>query len=302
MPRLIEPRVFVQETCLLGEGVFWFEDRVWWVDIDAGKLHSTDADGGDRQIYDMGRRIGAAAPVDHRRFVVALEDGVGIFDRESRDIEIFSSPEKGMAGSRFNDGKCDPEGRFLAGTLNMNGVAKASALYSFDGAGTWRKLYAPATLSNGLAWSTNGQTLYYIDTPTLEIVAFSYDLRTGELGNVRTVVRVPRECGYPDGMTIDETGKLWVAHWGGGAVRCWCPESGECLAEIRVPCLRPTCCSFGGENLDRLFITSARTGGSAEDPAKHPLSGSVFVCEPGAHGRPVNVFRWKGIAPQMPAN
>lgn len=293
MPRLIEPRVFVRDECTLGEGVFWFENRVWWVDIDAGKLHSVNAEAQDRQTYEMGRRIGAAAPVDGRRFVVALEDGVGIFDREKREIEIFSSPEKGVAGNRFNDGKCDPQGRFLAGSINMNGAERTSALYSFDGAGTCRKIYAPVTISNGLAWSADGQTLYYIDTPTFEIVAFSYDLRSGALSNLKTVVRVPQECGYPDGMTIDEAGKLWVAHWGGGAVRCWCPETGECLAEVRLPCLRPSCCSFGGENLDRLFITSARTGGSEEDIAQHPLSGSVFVCEPGARGRPIQAFRWK---------
>ncbi|MFZ4682394.1 MAG: SMP-30/gluconolactonase/LRE family protein, partial [Terrimicrobiaceae bacterium] len=156
--RRIESRLFVQDTCQLGEGPFWFEDRLCWVDIDAGKLHSVDGSGGDRATLDLGRRIGAAAPIDGEHFLVALEDGVGIVHRVSGVIELLASPEKNVAGSRFNDGKCDAAGRFVAGTLNMKGRTGASALYSFGCDGGVETLHAPATISNGLAWSADGAT------------------------------------------------------------------------------------------------------------------------------------------------
>jgi sugar lactone lactonase YvrE len=280
----ITPRVFVHDTCALGEGPFWFEDRLWWVDIDGSALHSVDGAGEDRVSHRFGQRIGAAAPLRGGGFVVGLEGGIGVFDPARGPVEILYAPERGVEGSRFNDGKCDPQGRFVVGTLNMTGRKNCSALYSLGENRSLEKLYAPVTISNGLAWSADGRTMYYIDTPTLEIAAFPYDPDSGRIGSRSVVVEVPERMGWPDGMCIDTAGNLWVAHWGGTAVRCWSPATGECLAEIATPCTKPTSCCFGGPGYSRLFITSARGSG---DETAHPLAGSVFVCEPGASGLPV---------------
>ena len=288
--RVMEVSVFVRDTCQLGEGPFWFEDRLWWVDIEAGKLHSVNGSGGDRASLSMGRRIGAVAPIDAEHFLVALEDGIGIFHRASGVIDLLAAPEKNQAGSRFNDGKCDAAGRFVAGTLNMAGRTGASALYSIGCGGAVEVLHAPATISNGLAWSADGATLYYIDSPTREIAAFPYDQETGRLGARSVVVRVPDAMGLPDGMDIDREGNLWVGHWGGNAVRCWSPRTGECLAEVPVPCSQVTSCCFGGPEWDLLYITTARVGLNEEQLRQEPLAGSLFVCQPGVSGFPVKKF------------
>lgn len=277
----ISPSLFVADTCQLGEGPFWWESRLWWVDVDAGRLHSVDGAGKNRKTFSLGQRLGAAAPVQGGGFVVAVEEGIGFFDLISGWLSIRHRPEYGIEGSRFNDGKCDPAGRFLAGTLSMTGQKKSSALYSLDRNGYLEKIHSPVTLSNGLAWSSDGQTLYHIDTPTQAITAFFYDVQTGRLGKPKTVVHVPEELGWPDGMCIDQNGNLWVAHWGGSAVRCWNPSTGECLAQISTPCSQPTSCCFGGSDLASLFITSARL---SDDVAKYPEAGSIFVCRPGVSG------------------
>ncbi len=292
-PRLIESQVFVPDTCELGEGPFWFEGRLWWVDINAGKLHSVDGQGQDRTTLSVGRKLGAVAPVDADHFIAALEDGIGLVHRSSAAVEILASPEGPELGNRFNDGKCDPAGRFIAGTLSMEGRKKAASLYSFESSGAWQALLTEVTLSNGLAWTSDGTTLYHIDTLACLISSYPYDLATGRIGAGKVVVEVPRELGFPDGMEIDAEGNLWVAHWGGSAVRCWSPATGECLAEIRTPCPQPSSCCFGGPELNQLLITSAREGMSEEALREYPLSGSVFVCDPGVSGRPVQPFRKK---------
>ena len=276
-------RVFVQDTCVLGEGPFWWEERLWWVNINEGELHSVDGAGDDRRSHRLGQRLGAAVPRAAGGLVVAVEDGIGLFDPATEAFELLHAPERGVKGSRFNDGKCDPHGRFVAGTLNMAGRKRSSALYSLNENGTLEKLYAPVTISNGLAWSADGRTMYYIDTPTREIATFPYDPDTGQIGVRRVTVAVPELAGYPDGMCIDTAGNLWVAHWGGASVRCWSPVTGECLSEIPVPCAQPTSCCFGGPDFSRLFITSAREG---DDVEVRPLAGSIFVCEPGVRGYP----------------
>jgi sugar lactone lactonase YvrE len=289
-PRPLRAEHFLQDECVLGEGPFWFEGRLYWVDIERGLLLSVDGRGGDRRSHSVGRRLGAAAPIEGRRFVVAVQDGIGILDTEAGSVSILASPEASLPGSRFNDGKCDPAGRFLAGTLDMDGQERSSGLYSIDGRGRLRRLLDGVTISNGLAWTADGGTLYHIDTPTFEIARFDYDVATGTLGERHVVVRVPPEMGFPDGMEIDANGDLWVAHWDGGAVRCWSPRTGRCLTEVRLPCSRPTSCCFGGPDLDRLFITTARIGLSETALAGQPLAGGLFSCQVGVAGSPVRLF------------
>lgn len=292
--RTISSRVFVTDTCTLAEGPFWYEDRFWWVDIEAGALHSVDGEGGSRRTESAGQRLGVTVPIDAGRFLMGVEAGVGIFDRETKELTVMTSPEKDIPTNRFNDGKCDPSGRFVGGTLSMIGAGKASALYSFDNKLVSRKIYGPVSISNGLAWSLDGRTMYYIDTLVPEVKAFPYDLATGEIGAETAVVKFGPELGLPDGMSIDAEGNLWVAFWGGWAVRCYSPKTGELLATVEVPCSQPTSCCFGGPNLDQLFITTARCEISEENLKKEPLAGSIFVCEPGVKGLPVQPVAYAG--------
>ncbi len=288
--RVIEPRIFNRDRFQLGEGPFWFEGRLWWIDVDAGKLHSCDAAGVNRISHEFGRRIGAAVPAGDSKFLLALEDGIACHDIESNLTRIVASPEKATRGNRFNDGKCDPVGRFVAGTMSTEGKPGCGALYSYSGAGRIETIQDSVSISNGLAWSADGRTLYYIDTPTREIASFAYDLETGRLGDRRVVVRVPDEWGLPDGMDIDTDGNLWVAHWDGGAVRCWSATRGDCLAEIPTSCRCPTSCCFGGVGLETLFITSAGCAATGETNSPDSLAGCVFACEPGVAGYPVTTF------------
>jgi sugar lactone lactonase YvrE len=287
-PRTLHATLFHQASCRLAEGLFWFQDQIWWIDIEGGRLHSIRDDGQQPQTYDLGQRIGSCAPITAEKFIVALEEGIGIWSRESGAIAMLARPEAGLPDNRFNDGKCDPRGRFLAGTLNMKDKEKSAALYALDHDGSHRTLLSPLSLSNGLAWSQNGRTLYHIDTPTREVSAFEYDAETGTLGAKTTVVRIPKEWGFPDGMDIDHDGNLWIAHWDGWAVRCYSPVTGQCLAEVRVPCQRVSCCRFGGPNHDRLYITTAREGLTAEQLTEQPLAGSLFVADTGTHGFPIS--------------
>jgi len=287
--RTIPPTVFIRDTSSLGEGPFWFEDRFWWLDIDAKTIFSANEKGEDHRSIVVGQKIGCAVPCEDRRhFIVGLEEGIASLDRETGEVVVRARPESDRPSSRFNDGKCDPAGRFLAGTLDMEGACETSALYCFEN-GSTRPLFGGVTCSNGLAWSADARTLYYIDSPTKKIVAFAYDLTTGTLSEPRTVVTIPELSGIPDGMTIDQDDNLWVAHWGGAIVRCYSPLTGGILAEIPTPASRPTSCCFGGPDLGTLYITSAGSYGDEADLAKYPLSGAVFSCRPGPTGFPTRL-------------
>ena len=288
-PLSVEPvRVFVDEAFALGEGPFWFHDRLWWVDINAGCLHSSDARGQDRTARCIGQCLGAAAPMDGQTFVVAVQEGLGLMDYSSGALTLLATPEVDSPENRFNDGKCDPAGRFLAGTLNLCGRPEAAALYSLGEARGCQKIFSPVTLSNGLAWSEDGKTFYHVDSLLRQITAFDYDLRCGSLSNPRVIVKVPESWGLPDGMDIDAEGNLWVAHWGGWAVRCWSPVTGECIGKISIPCSSPTSCCFGGEDGATLFITSSGdTKVAGEDPA---FAGKIFSCRTSVKGNPARSF------------
>jgi sugar lactone lactonase YvrE len=287
-PRALTAQLFHQAACTLGEGLFWFQDQLWWVDIEEGCLHTVLAGGQHPQSYRMGQRIGSCVPINAQKFVVALQEGIGVWCRETGSTTMLAAPEADIPGSRFNEGKCDPSGRFLAGTINLTGQENTSALYALQLDGSLRKLVPSVTISNGLAWSRSGRTLYYIDTPTFEVAAFDYDPETGSLGSRTTVVKIPKNAGCPDGMDIDKDGNLWIAHWDGWTVRCWSPATGRCLAEVHLPCQRPTSCCFGGPNYDQLFITTARVGLTANQLKYQPLAGSIFVCSTDTHGFPMN--------------
>lgn len=221
--------------------------------------------------------VGAVALSTNGDFVAALKSGLAFIDRHTGDTRLLHHPEVHLPGNRFNDGKCDPAGRFWVGTMALSEQAAEGSLYMIEKDFSCSVKIKGVTISNGMAWSPDHRTFYYIDTPTSEVVAYDYDLGTGRISNRRSVITIPKEEGFPDGMTIDRDGMLWVAHWDGWQVSRWDPGSGKKLASIALPAARITSCTFGGPGLRDLYITSASIGLSDEQREEQPLAGALFV-------------------------
>ena len=201
--------------------------------------------------------------------------------------------EQKADGVRFNDGKCDPAGRFWAGTMAYDQTEGAAALYCLESDLTVRKMIDKVTISNGLVWTADAKYFYYIDTPTNEVSVFDYDVDTGDIANRKTAIKIEENLGHPDGMSIDEEDMVWIAHWGGGRVTRWNPKTGKLVETIKVPqASLVTSCALGGPNLDELFITTASVNLNAEQKKLQPLAGSIFWIQLDVKGVPA--FRFKG--------
>ncbi len=276
----------------LGEGPVWDGtlQRLYWVDIEGGQLHIHQNGGEADRVLSVGCKVGAAVLRAAGNMLLATEHGFEQFDLETCQRTPLADPESHLPGNRFNDGKCDPRGRFWAGTMSMLGQAQAGSLYVLEADHSVRHVLGSVTTSNGLDWSPDGTTMYYIDTPTMIVRAFDYDADTGQIAAQRTVVRIPDGVGRPDGMTVDADGMLWVAHWDGGRITRWNPADGDLLTTVMLPADRVTSCAFGGNDLDTLFITTARHGLSPRQREEQPHAGALFALRPGVHGLPAHPF------------
>jgi sugar lactone lactonase YvrE len=289
--RLDESDVLVAAAGELCEGPCWDTrtQRLFFVDILAGRVHAVDPADGTRQSWELGVPIGALAPRRAGGWVAAVERGFALFDEDWNPIgEVVPAPGQ-PAGTRFNDGRCDPNGRFWAGTLGYDGTPGAGALYRFDVDRTVTEILRDVTNSNGLAWSSSGTELYYVDTGKATIDRMRFDPDRGTVDDRRTLVRFQPGEGLPDGLTIDAAGFLWIALWGGGGIRRYSPQ-GELERTVRLPVDLVTSMTFGGPDLDELFITTAWQGLDAEQRCRQPLAGSVFRYRPGVTGPPPAEF------------
>jgi sugar lactone lactonase YvrE len=276
----------------LGEGPAWdaVSNRLFWVDIHAGDLHIFHPQDKTDACINLGEMVGCVAPCQSGDLVIALRSGIATYDLSAQKLTHLVNPEQHFPGNRFNDGKCDPAGRFLAGTMDNAEKDASGALYSFSPVGLLKTLLTGVGISNGLTWSPNHQTFYHIDTPSRQVTAFDYDMATGDIANPRPAVTIPPELGWPDGMTSDTEGMLWVAMWGGAKLTRWNPASGQLVEVFPVPALNITSCIFGGPYLTDLFITSARKGMSAQQLEKYPFSGGLFRVKTGIQGMPTFAF------------
>lgn len=287
--RTLQADLLLDARADLGEGPVWHagERKIYWIDITHGELHAFDPATGLDVVHPVGQQIGCAVPRASGGFILGLQHGFAAFDPARDALTMIADPESQITGNRFNDGKCDPAGRLLAGTIGKPGTA---TLWQLDTDLHVKPLLRNITCSNGQAWSADHGTFFYIDTPTRTIEAFDYDVDSGTMAQRRTVVVVPEAYGVPDGMAIDAEDKLWVGHWGGGHVVRWDPRTGQPLARITVPSSHTTSCAFGGATLEQLYITTARRGTSAETLQREPHAGGLFIAQPGVPGAPVANF------------
>ena len=279
------PELLFDARAELGEGPFWdaHTQTLHWLDILNKRVYA-----GADLLAQLDEFIGCAALRRDGGLILALKNSIVDLQPDSVKPALLATLNE-PANNRFNDGKCDPAGRFLVGSMDMNETDPTGALYSFDGK-TVTKLLTGITISNGLTWSPDHKTFYYTDTPTRQVTAFDYDLATGQITNPRLAVRVPDGLGWPDGMTSDTDGNLWIALWGGAQVTRWDPRTGRLLEQIPMPVLQPSSCIFGGADLNELYVTSARKGLSQEKLQEYPLSGGVFKITTNVAGIPTFQF------------
>jgi sugar lactone lactonase YvrE len=282
----------------LGEGPVWDQRsrRLHWVDIRSGLVHRfSPADGSDL-VIDVGQPVSAVGLGEAGGLVLAIRDGFALVPPGSNRAEDIIEVEKELAGHRMNDGRCDPAGRFWAGTMadRWEDGPAAGALYRLDGAsGTLAatKILHGITVANGIDWTPDGRHMYYVDSPTQQVDIFDFDIGTGTLRNRSAFVTIPAADGLPDGLVVDADGGVWVALFGAGRLRRYSP-SGRVDQEIQLPVTLVTSAAFGGPQLADLYITTARHRLTAQQRERQPEAGSLFCCQPGPVGQPAHHFGW----------
>ncbi|MBI4891487.1 MAG: SMP-30/gluconolactonase/LRE family protein [Acidobacteria bacterium] len=270
----------------LGEGPVWDgeQERLIWVDIMAGRIRAYRPGAGEVGSWEMGEPVGAAVLRKRGGFLAAAQSGFWTVDEATGAKVKVAEYAGACAKIRMNDGKADAQGRFWAGTMAFDMRPGAGALYRMSG-GSVETMVEGVTISNGLDWTPDGRGMYYVDTMTGRVDLFDFDGETGRISRRRPFVTIEEGVGYPDGMTVDAAGNVWLALWGGWSVRCYSP-AGELLGVVKVAASQTSSCAFGGKDLDELYITSARGGLSEEALSKEPSAGSLFVAKVGGKGRP----------------
>ncbi|WP_299821269.1 SMP-30/gluconolactonase/LRE family protein [uncultured Pontibacter sp.] len=288
---LVEATLVFDAKAILGEGALWHpaEQCLYWVDIEGKKLHFYKPQTSENSSLDVGARIGTVVPVSGGGALVGLQTGIHHIDTKTGALTFITNPIL-ASDVRFNDGKCDPAGRFWIGTMALDTRAGAAKLYRLDKDKQVKEMLDNLTIANGIVWSLDKKTMYFTDTRTQQVEAFDYEVETGEISNRSVIISIPKEEGSPDGMTLDADGNLWVALHGGGAVAKYDPATGKQLQKVKVPTKQTTSCAFGGEDLGTLYITTAREGLSEDELKDCPESGGLFAARPGAHGVPAGFY------------
>jgi sugar lactone lactonase YvrE len=285
------PEQVVAKRTLVGEGALWdHEDNVlYWIDILSHELYIYDPATGTNRTIPTCQAVGTVVKRATGGLVLALHNGFACLDLDSEKITPIADPERDVPANRFNDGKCDPAGRFWAGTMEFGCTVDAGALYCLDAEHKVTEKLKPVTISNGIVWTADASTMYYICTHANNVRAFDYDIDTGNICNERVVVTNEGEGGF-DGMSIDAEGKLWIAVYGGWGVRRYDPATGALLRDLRLPFECVTSCAFGGDNLEELYVTSAVGGFDDRKLAEQPLAGSLVKVDPDVAGVPAHSY------------
>jgi sugar lactone lactonase YvrE len=274
----------------LGEGPIWDsrQQLLYWVDIYNHRVHRFYPATGKDEYFDVGDVVGAIALAGDNKLIIALRHQLAFLDTQTGVVSSIIEIEADQENNRFNDGKCDPQGRFWFGS--MSSEANQAQLYRYDQDGSLHIMETGLTISNGLGWSPDQKTFYLTDSPEQKIFAYDFNSTTGSISNRRTVVDLTHESFNPDGLTIDSQGYIWSAMWNGGCVIRFSP-SGDEVARIQLPVPLVTSCTFGGENLQTLYITTASVGLQQDEIDEYYYSGDVFAFQSQVAGLPSDSFR-----------
>jgi sugar lactone lactonase YvrE len=278
--------VAVAAPAELGEGPVWdaVREELVWVDIDRGLVHRR-GEGRPDVTLEVGQPVGCAVPRAGGGLALALRDGFALLAPGGGEQPRLVAPvEAERANTRMNDGACDARGRLFAGTMSLTGDTRTAALYRLDPDLSVTRVLTGMSVSNGIGWSPDGELLYHVDSPRGRIDVYDFDVAAGTLAGRRAVISVLAERGTPDGLAMDSEGGVWVALFGGAAVRRYSPE-GMLEAVLELPVSNPTSCCFGGADLATLFVTTAARGAAHE-----PLAGALFACRPGVTGLAATPF------------
>jgi sugar lactone lactonase YvrE len=293
-------RLALETPCLLGESPMWLPDeqRLYYVDIPGRTLHRLEPASGTHNQWGFDCDLGCCAPTEDGAVLIAMRDGIWRFDPGTGHCNLLVDPPYDTEKERFNDGKCDPLGRLWVGTIYEPRQPALAALYRYDGARLDR-IADGVTVSNGLAWSPDGRTMYWSDSHAHTVFAFDLDLDTGEVDNPRVFASfAPKQpgaglAGYggrPDGAAVDAEGCYWSAMFEGQRLVRLSPK-GELIREVKLPVRCPTMPCFGGPDLKTIYVTSARLNRPDEELAQQPWAGCVLALDVDVPGLPVGRFR-----------
>jgi sugar lactone lactonase YvrE len=284
--------LFIQAECILGESPMWHKERnsLWWVDIEAGIFFECNIETKIIKKWRVQQSLSllVQSAKNSNTLILAVSDGLLQFNIDKNEFERILFIEKNLATNRTNDGGCDANGRLWLGTMDITCAQGAGKLYCIGNDLQVNEKIETTSISNGLCWSLAQDRFYYIDSATYKVDSYFFDIKTAEIIFEKTVVEIPEDFGMPDGMAMDEEGMLWIANWGGFTVNRWNPVNGVLLEVIVLPVPNVSSCAFGGENMDLLFITTARSGLSDVELEEYPLSGGVFVAYTTVAGKSKN--------------
>jgi sugar lactone lactonase YvrE len=268
----------------LGEGPCWVDGTVLWVDIPGGRLHRTDPESGQTATIDLGPPVSAVLPTGDGELLVSRQDRLVVLgdDGAERTVAAMSAPP----AVRFNDGATDPQGRVWIGSMDTEERSAVGTLYRLDPGPVLTPVVAGVTVSNGLGWSPDGTRVYYVDSPTRQVDVLDFDPATGAVAGRRRFADLTGESGFPDGLTVDAEGGVWVALFSGGALHRYGP-GGELDTVVTLPVSHPTSCAFGGPGLADLYVTTASAPVPAAERAAQPLGGRLLRLRPGPVGIPL---------------
>ncbi|MCD6476267.1 MAG: SMP-30/gluconolactonase/LRE family protein [Anaerolineaceae bacterium] len=292
--RDVQAKLLYDATAALGEGPAWDArvKKLYWVNIDGAEVHVFNPETGDDRVIDLSNQfshIGTIAPTSNSgKVMIAPDLKIALLDLATEEVEILAEVEG--KNERFNDGKCGPVGNFVVGTMHASDPL--GKLYNYNSEAGVVFVQDGVKTSNGLGWSPDYRTMYYVDSKYKEVYVFDYDLETGMLSNKRVAFKLPEGDYSPDGLTTDKEGMIWLAWWKGFCVTRWNPETGEMIGKVAVPAPQVTACCFGGDEMKTLYITTARTGLGEETLAKYPHAGSLFVLETDVEGQPTWEFKF----------
>lgn len=274
----------------LGESPVWDANKnvLYFVDIAAGKINRLLPQGEVEIIYQSTSRVGALALTDKGNLIFTQNASVALLNVEKGEADRNTAPVDTRIGYRFNDGACDPQGRFITGLMSSDPQLKSGSLYRYSTTLKPQLIHQNVALPNGLAWSEDGRTLFFVDSVACAIFQADYS-PDGEMGSVTLFARTPAELGRPDGIALDREGGLWVCQFN-GACLLYYNSHGELSANIPMPVPRPTSCCFGGKDLETLFITTARFAMTPSELARYPDAGDLYALRPRIAGIPRHLF------------